>query len=82
MPFFGTWRWRDSTSVIYIPFTPGLPMSFVLYDIARQQTRPLTEPSVQPFEIANDDWEISPDGHAVVFWSATDYALWLTTLFP
>ncbi len=82
VPFFGTWRWRDSTSVIYIPFTPGLSMSLVLYDFARQQSRPLTDPSVQPFEIANDDWEVAPDGHAVVFWSAKDYALWLTTLVP
>jgi hypothetical protein len=80
LPFFGSWRWRDSNSVIYIPFTPGKPMSFVSYDITTRQSSLLTDPSVELFEIANDDWQIAPDGHAIVFWSATDYALWLATL--
>jgi Tol biopolymer transport system component len=82
MPFFGSWRWRDSNSVFYIPFTPGKPMTFAVYDITTRQNRSLTDASAEPFEIANDDWQVAPDGRAIVFWSATDSALWLATLAP
>jgi Tol biopolymer transport system component len=80
MPFFGSWRWRDSNSIILIPFDPGQPMSFVLYDVNTSQNRPLTDPKQQPFEIANDDWSVSPDGRYILFWSAKDYALWSVSL--
>ncbi len=28
LPFVGGWRWRDSHSVVYIPYTPGKPGGF------------------------------------------------------
>jgi hypothetical protein len=79
MPFFGSYRWRDSNTVFYIPFEPG-PMALVLYDIFSGEQRRLTEPSEQPFTIMNDDWTVSPDGQFIVFWEAADQALWLMTL--
>jgi Tol biopolymer transport system component len=80
MPFFGSWRWRDSNSIIYIPYEPDKPMSFVLYDVVTGQSRRLTDPAAQPFEITNDDWSISPDGRYIVLWNEQDHALWLVTL--
>jgi Peptidase family M23 len=80
MPFFGGWRWRDSKSVLYIPYEPGKPMSLVLYDVTTRTPQPLTDPAAQPLEIANGDWSVSPDGQRVEFWNAKDSALWLLTL--
>jgi hypothetical protein len=76
LPFFGGYRWRDSISLVYIPYAPNAAMKFVLYDIITGQSRDLTDPAIQQFTIANDDWSISPDGRHIAFWSGTDYALY------
>lgn len=81
LPFFGSWRWRDSRSVVYIPYAPFAPMSFVLYDVVSGQERLLTDPARQKFSILNDDWSISPDGSRILFWEARDRALY-TVLLP
>jgi len=80
LPFFGSWRWRDRETIVYIPFVPGQAMSFTAYDVVSGKSQPLTDPIKQPFEIANDDWSIAPDGQQLVFWSAQDLALWTVTL--
>ena len=80
LPYFGSWRWRDRETIVYIPFVPGQPMSFVAYDVASGKSQPLTDPIKQPFEIANDDWSIAPNGGQLVFWSAQNLALWTATL--
>jgi hypothetical protein len=82
MPFFGGWRWRDSRSVVYIPFEPSKdgPMRLMLYDILAGTSRRLTDPAALPFRIVNSDWAISPDGRYVVFVEAADRAIWLLTL--
>jgi Tol biopolymer transport system component len=80
LPFFGSWRWRDSHSVIYIPYAPGSPMRFILYDVETGQSHPLTDPEKQPFTILNDDWSIAPDGKNLVFWGSDRHTLWLVTL--
>jgi hypothetical protein len=68
LPFFGSWKWRDSNSVIYIPFTPGKPMKFVYYDVIDGESQDLTDPDEQHFSIVNDDWAVSPDGCYIVMW--------------
>jgi hypothetical protein len=82
LPFFGGWRWRDSMSLVYIPFAPGAPMKFVLYDIINGAARDLTNPDdpAQRFSIANDDWSISPDGRHIAYWDSRDYAIWTLRL--
>src|SRR5437763_17010107 len=62
LPFFGSWRWRDSHSIIYIPYEPGKPMSFVEHDVVGGQSRRLSDPAKHLFEITNDDCTISPHG--------------------
>lgn len=76
LPFFGSWRWRDSQSIIYRPFAPGTPDSLVVYDTVSGQSRTQTDPKTQPLTILNDDWSVSPDGGSIVFWNAEDRALW------
>lgn len=75
LPIFGSYRWRDSNSFIYVPFAPGQPARLMLYDITTEQATPVTDPAAQPIRIANDDWSVSPDGRAVLYWEATDYTL-------
>jgi hypothetical protein len=78
LPFFGSWRWRDDQTVIYIPFQPGKPMTFIAYQITTGQSVSLS--IAQPIAIANDDWSISPEGRYLLFWSAQDTALWSVKL--
>lgn len=80
LPFFGSWRWRDAQSLVYIPYTPGSAPSFVLYDIHSGQSRPLSDPNAQPFSILNDDWAMAPNGRALTLWNARDRAIWRLSL--
>ncbi len=77
--FFGSWRWRDSSSILYIPYKPGQPMALVLRDMLTGQEKPVADES-QGFRVANDDWAVSPDGQYVVYWAVQDFALWVIEL--
>lgn len=86
LPFFGSYRWRDSKTVLYVLYngqaalTPG-PMTFAMYDVTTGEQREIIDPGVPPFSIANDEWSVSPDGQHIVFWNARDEALWVIDLF-
>ncbi len=88
LPFFSSYRWRDSKTILYLLYganaspiltTNGGQMLLASYDVTTGEQRILTDPA-QPFRIANDDWHVSPDGRHVVFWNADDSALWLISL--
>ncbi|PJF30733.1 MAG: hypothetical protein CUN51_07035 [Candidatus Thermofonsia Clade 1 bacterium] len=88
LPFFSSYRWRDSKTILYLRYgananpilsTNGGQMLIASYDVTTGEGRILTDPA-QPFRIANDDWHVSPDGRHVVFWNADDSALWLISL--
>jgi hypothetical protein len=76
LPWFGSYRWRDGFSVVYVPFAPGSPTQFRLYNVVTGEDRALTNPQTQRFSIATDDWSVAPDGQTILFWSAEDAALW------
>lgn len=78
MPFIGGWRWRDATSIIYIPFGSS-PMSLTLYDVNSGQQRQLTDPASLLFTVTNADWDVSPDGQHVDFVSSVDGAIYVIT---
>jgi hypothetical protein len=80
LPIFGSYRWRDSTSFYFIPFVLGQPMQLHLYDLTTATSLPLTDPAQQSFRIANDDWSVSPDGGAILFWEGSDYTLRVLSL--
>lgn len=86
LDFFGSYRWRDDTRLLYIPFMPLKEEfeshSLWQYDVLTRQSKRLTHPEQLPFRVANNDWSVSPDGHYMVFVSATDHNLWLLDLEP
>lgn len=78
LPFFGSWRWRDSHSVYYLPFNPSYGDVHLLayYHLQTREIRYLTDPTALPFTIANGDWEVAPDGQKIAFING-DGRLWL-----
>jgi murein DD-endopeptidase MepM/ murein hydrolase activator NlpD len=70
LPFFGTYRWRDQEHLIYIPFDPEATWhTFYEYNILTGQTRQLL-PDTARVRIANNDWQVSPDGRKIVWLAA------------
>jgi Tol biopolymer transport system component len=78
---FGAYQWRDDGRLLLIPMEPGQG-SHVLWEVeaATGAARPLTDPAVTPFKVANGDWAVSPDGSRIAFVSAADHAVWLLRL--
>ena len=44
------------------------------------EVRRVADPDVTPLKVANGDWQVSPDGHHVVFVESGDRNIWLLTL--
>lgn len=83
LDFFGSYRWRDDTHLLYVPLEPGVESHTLWeYDLAGAESRRLTDPAWASFKIANNDWSVSPDGRYVVFVDAADHNLWLIELSP
>lgn len=81
LPFFGPAAWRGDNKLVYIPFQPETTSHSVWeYDVARNTTRPLTDPKVTPFKISFGDWALSPDGARIVYMSADDRNLYVLDL--
>jgi hypothetical protein len=79
--FFGSYRWRDDSHLLYVPFALGAEShAFWEYGVLTARTRRLTDPSYAAFRIANSDWNISPNGQYIVFVNAIDRNLWLIDL--
>jgi len=78
---FGAYQWRDSNRLLIIPFQSETP-SHAVWELnaSTGDVRRLTDPGVTPFKIANGDWRVAPDGHAIVFVSAADRNLWVLEL--
>ncbi len=82
MDFFGAYRWRDATRVLYIPLDPGAPSNelWQLDVTTMEQTRLIAADATSPFKIANGDWDVARDGSKLIFLSARDRNIWLATL--
>jgi hypothetical protein len=75
LPFFGTYRWRDDQSLIYILLNPDATShEFYEYDILTQETHPLF-PAGTNLTVANNDWQVSPDGRKIVMVAANGMGL-------
>jgi hypothetical protein len=77
---YGSYRWRSEGQLLVIPFQPDADLAFWQYDAATGDGSQLTDPDVFDFEIAKNDWEVSPDGTKVVYVSAEDHSLWILQL--
>lgn len=81
LPFFGPSAWRGDNKLVYIPFQPETTSHSVWeYDVAKNTTRPLTDPKTTPFKISFGDWSLSPDGNRIVYMSADDRNLYVLDL--
>lgn len=79
VPWFGSYRWRDSTHLIYLPFGMDVPLQFIDYNTVTGTETPLGE-AAPDLRIRNDDWSVSPDGTRILFWNAADSALYVATI--
>ena len=83
LPFFGAYRWRDNQHLVYVPFDPEADsLTFYEYDVVSGETRPLFphDGSSLNLAIANNDWQISPDGTKIAMVAAKDaklYGIWI-----
>ena len=65
LPFFGAYRWRDNRRIIFVPFDPATAEHvFFEYDVVTRQSRRLSpaDPLAEGLIIANNDWQVAPDG--------------------
>lgn len=75
LPFFGTYRWRDDNHLIYVPFDPDVTEhQFFEYSVDTSQTRDLF-PGGTNLTIANNDWQVSPDGRHIALVRANGTSL-------
>jgi Tol biopolymer transport system component len=81
LPAFGAFRWRDDNRLLLIPLDLTLPSHQMWqYSAAEGTYRPLSEPAVTPFRVANGDWNVSPDEKTVAFLAAGELNIWLMDL--
>ncbi len=75
LPFFGAYRWRDNQGLIYVPLDPGATShEFYEYNVLTQEAQPLF-PGGTNLTIANNDWQVSPDGRKIALVAAKGMAL-------
>ena len=75
LPFFGTYRWRDDQRLIYVPFDPVATYhNFYEYNVVTGKGYPLFPDGTQ-LTIANNDWQVSPDGRKIVMVAASGLEL-------
>ena len=74
----GGYRWTpDSRALIYLPLpTNGTTDEIWRYTIADGARTPLVTAAQLSFAVAQDEWELAPDGTAIAYRSATDGAIW------
>ncbi len=84
LPISGGYRWLpDGRGLAFIPAPSNLPTDELrYYALADGTTRPLATAQQARFLVASNDWELAPDGRAIVFRSATDGAIWMLELGP
>ncbi|MCX7601845.1 MAG: peptidoglycan DD-metalloendopeptidase family protein [Meiothermus sp.] len=75
LSWFGSYRWRDASRLVYIPLNPGQPTHRLMeYHLQTHTSRPLADLGAK---VLNDQWQVSPDGERVVFLSQDRNLWWL-----
>lgn len=86
---FGSYQWRPCTErctpeedrLLIVPLEIDAPLHrLVELSPATGEVRPLTDPAVTPFKVANGDWRISPDGRYVAFVESSDRNIYVIEL--
>lgn len=84
LPLVGGVRWApDSQSLLMLPFqTDGGADQLIRIDAASLATAPLTDRAALPFRVAQDEWQLSPDGTRVAFNALTDGNIYTLRFAP
>ena len=84
LDFGGGYRWApDGRSLVYVPSPATGPTDELWrYRLADGDKRPLVTAAQVRFAIGQDDWELAPDGTAIVYRSAIDGAIWTLRFAP
>jgi Tol biopolymer transport system component len=84
LPLIGGIRWvPDSRSMIILPVqTDNGPDQLVRIDTTTLATTPLTDRAALPFRVAQDEWQLSPDGARIVFNALTDSTIYVLRFAP
>jgi len=78
---FGSFRWRSEERLLIVPLeTNEAGDGLWEFDTTSGNTTRLFAPGEVEFEIANNDWSVSPDGMYIAFRSAIDYNIWTLPL--
>jgi Tol biopolymer transport system component len=78
---FGGFAWRAEGRLLVIPLDPASPSNRLLeVNAATGLVRALTDPAATPFQIAEGNWSLSPDGSHLAFVSAADHNIWVMDL--
>jgi len=81
LDIFGAYRWRYDDMLVVIPLEMDAPgISLWQVDASTGEALQLTYPQLTSISIANNDWQISPDGRQMVYLSAEDRNLWVLRL--
>ncbi len=81
LDLFGAYRWRYDDMLVVIPLEMDAPgISLWQVDAASGDAIQLSHPQLTSISIANNDWQISPDGRRMVYLSAEDRNLWVLRL--
>ena len=71
IPVYGSYRWRSDGQLLVIPTaTDEKEPSILQFDVMNDRVYRLTDPDVTTLPIANNDWNVSPDGEKIVFLSS------------
>jgi hypothetical protein len=81
LDFFGAYRWRSTDQLVVFPYDLSSSSPYLVqYDTRRDLWWSLSSPRFTQLPIANNDWQISPDGAWLVYQSYTDQSLYLLEL--
>lgn len=81
LPVYGSYRWRSDGELLVIPydFESAGPYLWQV-SVEGNQIWALTNPGQIDLSIANNDWQVSPDGEKIVIYSSKDRNLWVMRL--
>jgi hypothetical protein len=68
LPWFGSYRFRDASRVVFIPMQSSQTHVLFEWDLRTGKQRKLAD---LQSKVAGDDWQISPNGSSVVFVSGS-----------
>ena len=81
LPVYGSYRWKQEGQLLIIPYDFEAQGPYLWQiDIKADQIWALTDPEKTELPIGNNDWQPSPDGNKVVFYSHNDDSLWVLDL--